>query len=156
MTDLKIIPKEISKLDKWLVDNRACKNSLKWINDNKQNLQRVSSNEKENYVLFALSDFVSGNTEKLRWANWVLVKELQEDELKLYFQFLSNQIPKDFYNDSLTTNIQSILEKKDLGLSNGLISDVINSNIRKDPTINTDIIIRKIIEYGINLLKKRK
>lgn len=156
-------------IDEWLVSTGACKSAVDWVyskrSDESVNLEKQRILEGK-YVLDSvipfLHDFI---TEKhYGWAEWFIIQIMEESEYKEYVRFALEQIPKGVSkeSESVTDSItQSDFYAKDAVDNNKpssarkVVEYVIRINALHNPEGNTDILLEKILNYGISLIEKR-
>lgn len=80
----------ISNLDVWLQDMYACTDAVQWITENKEVLSKIKSDVEKTSTynmeasVYALEQFVAGDSKKLQWANWYIVRIMEKGEYEIY------------------------------------------------------------------------
>ena len=137
---------------------------------NKSTLQKIKSNVKGTYNLegsvYALGQFLSGGNEQLQWAFWYLIEILDDDEDAMCMKFAMSLLPSNYnedkndpvyqYVDEAVKSMDIALKEKDISMIKNVIVCVMNANKIAYPEQDGYDVFRKVIKYGIGLLKKRK
>lgn len=169
---------ELSSIEDWLEKKQACTGAREWVMKNKSTLQKIKSNVKGTYNLegsvYALGQFLSGGyvlpqpycNEQLQWAFWYLIEILDDDEDAMCMKFAMSLLPSNYnedkndpvyqYVDEAVKSMDIALKEKDISMIKNVIVCVMNANKIAYPEQDGYDVFRKVIKYGIGLLKKRK
>ena len=109
--------------------------------------------------VYALEQFVAGDSKKLQWANWYIVRIMEKGEYEAYGQFALKQMPENYsedkcyYKEAVKSLDEAIKEDASIAIQN-VVTCVMNANAKMG--FDQSDVLRKILNYGIDLLKQRK
>lgn len=156
--------KVMSTIDNWLEQKKACKDAVKWVKDNRSVLQQKEDEvAKEEFnmesSIYTLEQFIAGGHEQIQWASWYVAEVLEKEEYLSYVDFAIKQFPEDCNKESYLfkeaeRSRQQVINNKSFLMMKNVIACVLNVN--RLHNIDTDEVLKKIIQYGIDLIKQRK
>ena len=149
---------ELSNIGTWLVEKDACAEAVAWVQSKMPDLEKVKADKDKTGTynmdssIYALEQFVVSDSEKVQWGNWYIIRIFTKEEYIAYGKFALGQMPenfdkKKFYYREAVRSLEEATKNDDPAMIQNVVA------CQEEDQYD---VLRIILNYGIDLLRKRK